>query len=115
MMADAPDTREGTSLDAPLSQAEFARLAALSRRLPLSWTASVRRRRLLLLALAAPGFLAVFTTPIHQNFFVLVAGLTAFAAALAFRRLTEGVFVRAQAAALWPPAPPALPLETPHA
>lgn len=92
-------------LEEPLQPADFERLAHLSRRLPLRWTASPRRRRLLLLGLAAPGFVAVFTTPMHQNLLVLVLGLLAFAAALIFRRRTERVFRRAEAAALWPPSP----------
>ena len=104
-------------LDAPLTPAEFDRLAGLSRRLPLRWTASPRRRRLLLLALAAPGFFAVFTTPVHQNLLVLVLGLLAFAAAMLFRSRTERFFRRAETAELWPPAPPfaAQIQETPHA
>jgi hypothetical protein len=92
-------------LEGPLTQAEFQRLARLSR-LPLAWTASVRRRRLLLLGLAGPGFLAVFATPIHQTFLVLIGGILAFVAALIFRSRSERVFVRAEAAALWPPIPP---------
>jgi len=92
-------------LDGPLTPAEFDRLARVSRRLPLRFTASPRRRRLLLLALAAPGFAAVFSTPMHQNLLVLVLGFAAVAAALLFRRRTERVFQRAEAAALWPPAP----------
>jgi hypothetical protein len=88
----------------PLTTGELRRLARLGAPLPRAWTTSVRRRRLMLLGLAAPGFLAIAATPAHQNFFVLVAGLLAFAAALVFRRLTEPVFVRAEAAALWPPA-----------
>lgn len=104
-------------LDAPLTPSEFDRLAGLSRRLPLHWTASARRRRLLLLALAAPGFFAVFTTPLHQNPLVLVLGFLAFAAAMLFRSRTERVFRRAEAAELWPPAPPfaVQTQETPHA
>ena len=59
----------------------------------------------MLLALGRPRLLGGRSaTPAHQNLFVLVAGLLAFAAALVFRRLTEPVFVRAKAAALWPPA-----------
>jgi hypothetical protein len=95
---------EVSPLAPPLSAGELRRLARLGGRLPRAWTASARRRRLMLLGLAAPGFLAVAATPAHQNFFVLFAGLLAFAAAFLFRRLTEPVFVRAEAAALWPPA-----------
>jgi hypothetical protein len=71
--------------------------------MPLAWTATARRRRLLFLGLAAPGFLGVFATPIHQNLAVLVAGFGLFGAACIFRARTERVFVRAEAAALWPP------------
>jgi hypothetical protein len=106
-----------TPLDAPLTEREFKALAQLSRWLPLPWTASARRRRLMLLAAACPGFLTVFTTPIHKDFFVLLSGLAAFAAAMVLRRRTEGVFLRAEAAAVWPPASCGLyqPQELPHA
>jgi len=90
-------------LEGPLSPAEFRRLGGLAGRMPLAWTATVRRRRLLFLGLAAPGFLAVFGAPIHQNPAVLVAGFGLFGAACLFRSRTERVFVRAEAAALWPP------------
>jgi hypothetical protein len=93
-----------TPLAPPLSAGELRRLARLGAPLPRAWTASVRRRRLMLLGLAAPGFLAIAATPAHQNFFVLVAGALVFTSAFVFRRLTEPVFVRAEAAALWPPA-----------
>jgi hypothetical protein len=69
----------------------------------LACTATPRRRRFLFLGLAAPGFLAVFGTPIHQNLAVLVAGFGLFGAARVFRGRTERVFVHAEAAALWPP------------
>jgi hypothetical protein len=92
-------------LDWPLTQAEFQRLAQLSR-LPLTWTASVKRRRVLYLGLSAPGFACVFATPLHQNLAVLVVGFVLFGAACLFRARTERVFVRAEAAALWPPIPP---------
>ena len=98
---------------APLSADELRRLS-LAARLPLAWIASPRRRRLLVLALAAPGFLLVTTTPLHRLFAVLVAGVLLFAAALVFRRRTEPVFVRAEAADLWPPPAPA-PWRGPHA
>jgi hypothetical protein len=75
-------------------------------RLPLAWTASPRRRRILLLALAAPGFVLVASTPLHQAPALLALGAVFFASALLFRRLTEPVFVRAEAAALWPPSRP---------
>jgi len=110
------DPQEG--LDPPLDEGDFRRLAGLAARLPLPWIATPRRRRLLLLALAAPGFLLVAATPWHGSLGGLVAGFVLFAAALLFRRRTEPVFVRAEAAALWPPAPDARPLhprEDPHA
>lgn len=88
---------EPSPLAPPLSAAELRRVAHFCAPLPRKWTANPRRRRLLLLGLAAPGFLAVAATPAHQNFFVLLAGLTAFAAAFVFRRLTEPMFVRAEA------------------
>ena len=100
-----PQALEDRPLDRPLDEREFRRLAALAARLPLPWTASPKRRRLLLLALAAPGFFLVATTPWHQVFALLVLGFVLFAAAIAFRRRTEPVFVHAEAAAVWPPAP----------
>ena len=96
-----------------LSAAEFADLQALVR-LFGSWVRSRRRRRLLFLALAAPGFLAVFATPLHQNLAVLAMGFLLFAAACAFRARTEPLFARAEAAALWPPNLLVHRPETPH-
>jgi hypothetical protein len=101
------------ALDLPLSAAEFAHLRWITARVPLAWTTSRRRRRLLFLGLAAPGFLAVFATPLHQTLAVLLAGFVLFAAACLFRARTERLFVRAEAAALWPPTPS--PKEPPHA
>jgi hypothetical protein len=75
------------------------------------WALTRRRRRLVFLALTAPGFLSVFTTPLHRNLAMLVVGLLLFAAACVFRALTEPVFARAEAARLWPPARPAHPQE----
>ena len=97
-----------------LSAAEFAALQVLAR-LFGSWAPSCRRRRLLFLALAAPGFFAVFATPLHQNPALLGAGLLLFAAACGFRARTEPLFARAEAAALWPPDLPLVRPETPHA
>lgn len=102
----------------PLTARELERLSWLSKRLPLDWIATIRRRRLMLLALAAPGFLAVFTTTLHHNFFVLVGGLLLFGAALLFRAISEPIFVRAEAADIWPPQaarPPRPSTEFPHA
>lgn len=78
-----------------LSARGAARLAWLNRCLPAPWIANRRRRRILFLILAAPGFLAVFGTTYHHNFFVLLAGFVLFGAAVAFRLLTEPLFVRA--------------------
>jgi len=90
-------------LEGPLSPAELRQLGGVARSLPLAWTATPRRRRFLFLGLAAPGFLAVFATPLHQDLAALLAGFGLFGAACVFRRRTERVFVRAEAAALWPP------------
>jgi len=88
----------------PLTERDLRQLLGLAGRLPLAWTTSVRRRRLLVLGLASPGFLLVTTTPVHQVFGLLILGLALFAAALLFRARTEPVFERAEAAALWPPS-----------
>ena len=80
-----------------MSPRDFARLAWLNRHLPGIWTSTRRRRRILFLALAAPGFLAVFGTTYHHNFFVMLAGFALFGAAVAFRALTEPLFVQAAA------------------
>ena len=81
----------------PMSPSAFARLAWLKRHLPGAWTASRRRRRILFLVLAAPGFLAVFGTTYHHHFFVMLAGFALFGAAVAFRALTEPLFLQAAA------------------
>ncbi|PZQ64015.1 MAG: hypothetical protein DI570_07000 [Phenylobacterium zucineum] len=101
----------------PLSERELARLTVVTRRLPSGWLLTVRRRRLTFLGLAAPGFLAVFTTTLHHNFFVLVAGFVLFGVAVLFRAVSEPLFVRAEAADLWPPEsfPPSRHREFPHA
>ena len=83
-------------------------------RLPLAMTTSPRRRRLLVLGLAAPGFVLITTAPLHRTFGLLALGTVLFAAALIFRRQTEPAFVRAEAAGHWPP-PPSEPWEIPHA
>jgi hypothetical protein len=86
----------------PLTPAQFVAFSRLSARLPARWIATPRRRRLLFLALAAPGFLAVFGTPFHRQFFLMVAGFLLFGAAVLFRVRTEPLFARADAADLWP-------------
>ena len=105
MMAPAND------LEAPLTAAEFERLGWLAARLPAAWIRNPRHRRFLFLGLAAPGFLAVFSMPLHQNLAVFAAGFLLFFAAWVFRRRTEPVFARAEAAALWPPPPSPFPKE----
>ena len=98
---------------APLSASELRRLS-LAPRLPVAWTASPRRRRLLVLGLVAPGFVLVAATPLHRTLALLILGVLLFGAALQFRRRTEPVFVRAEAADLWPP-PTLTPSRRPHA
>ena len=85
-----------------LTAAQFAALSLLTARLPARWIATRRRRRLFFLALAAPGFLAVFGTPLHRQFLLMIAGFFLFGAAIVFRVLTEPLFQRADAAELWP-------------
>jgi len=113
----APDNAPAVMSARPLSGGELALMTAVTRRFPSAWLLTVRRRRLLFLALAAPGFLAVFTTTLHHNFFVLVAGFVLFGVAALFRAVSEPLIVRAQAADLWPPEsfPPSRQREFPHA
>jgi hypothetical protein len=85
-----------------LTPAQFAALSRLSARLPARWIETPRRRRFLFLALAAPGFLAVFGTPLHHQLLLMVLGFVLFGAAVLFRALTEPLFVRADAADLGP-------------
>ncbi len=82
--------------------------AGLASRAPARWTGTRRRRRLMFLALCAPGFVAIFATPLHHNFFLLVFGIVLFAAAALLRALTEPFFERADAAGrlITSPAPP---------
>jgi hypothetical protein len=87
----------------PLTQAELAAVSALARRLPAGWIATPRRRRFLFLGLAAPGFFAVFGTPLHHQLVVMVLGFMLFGAAVVFRIRTEPLLVRADAADLLPP------------
>jgi hypothetical protein len=102
------------TLERPLSGSEFVRLQRLAR-LRRAWTRTARARRLLFLALAAPGFFAVFATPLHHQLIVLVVGLGLFAGACLFRARTEPLFQRAEAAALWPPPAARHLSEKPHA
>lgn len=85
-----------------LNEREFARFSWLTGHLPHRWIASRRSRRILFLALATPGFLAVFSTTYHHNFFLMVIGFGLFGAAVLFRSRSEPLFVRAEAASLWP-------------
>ena len=85
-----------------LTPAEFAALSRLTARLPARWIATRRRRRFLFLALAAPGFFAVFGTPFHHQLWLMVLGFLLFGAAVLVRVRTEPLFVRADAADLWP-------------
>jgi len=82
--------------------------AGLASRVPSRWSRTRRRRRLLFLALCAPGFVATFAMPLHHNFFLLVFGIVLFAAAALFRALTEPLFERADAAGpqITSPSPP---------
>ena len=86
-------------------------------RLPERWTASRRRRRLLFLALAAPGFFAVFATPLHRSVFVMFAGGVLFGAAALFRARTEPLFEQTDRAnaSLDPDPSTPKPTESPHA
>jgi hypothetical protein len=99
-----------------LTEREFALLSTLTGRLPARWIGTRRNRRLLFLALAAPGFFAVFGTIYHHSFFVMLAGFVLFGAAVLFRKRTEPIFERAEAADLWPsPDLASAPEDTPHA
>ena len=92
----------------PLPALWINAFAGLASRVPSRWSGTRRRRRLLFLALCAPGFVATFATPLHHNFFLLVFGLVLFAAAALFRALTEPLFERADAAGplVTSPSPP---------
>lgn len=98
-----------------LSARGAARLAWLRRHLPAPWIASRRRRRILFLALAAPGFLAVFGTTYHHNFFVMLAGFALFGAAVAFRAVSEPLFVWATGDDVLVPPLPSHPKDNPDA
>ena len=71
----------------------------ISAGLPGAWVSTRRRRRLLFLALAAPGFFAVFSTSLHRNLFVALVGFVLFGAAVVFRLRTEPLFEAASGAA----------------
>lgn len=99
-MAEAAQTP--VEAESPLAGRELDRLGRLVTMLPVTWIASRRRRRLLFLALSAPGFFAFFGTNYHRNFFAMFAGLVLFLGAVVFRLRTEPLFVRAEAADLLP-------------
>ena len=99
----------------PMSPKAFARLAWLNRHLPGAWTASRRRRRILFLVLAAPGFLAVFGTTYHHNFFVMLAGFVLFGAAVAFRAVSEPLFLWATGGDVLVPSLASHPKDNPDA
>jgi LPXTG-motif cell wall-anchored protein len=90
----------------PFSLAERKRPQRLSAWLPHGWIATRRRRRVFFVALAAPGFTAIFATPLHQTLWLLVLGLLLLAGAWLFRRRTEPLFARAEQAALSPATRP---------
>lgn len=96
----------------PPGSARLALLSRLAATLPKPWTATGRRRRLLFLALAAPGFFAIFATPLHRNLLIMIAGVILFAAAIVFRAHTEPLFERAGAASFSPSADPDNPTTT---
>ena len=83
-----------TTLRSALSDA----LVAWALRLPPQWTQTPRRRRLLHIALCAPGFALVFATPLHGQLVLAVLGGVLFAAAVGFRAVTEPVFAQADSA-----------------
>ena len=75
-------------------------VARLGARLPQAWISTRRRRRLLFLALAAPGFFAVFSTSLHRNLFVALVGFLLFGAAVVFRLRSEPLFEAASGVAI---------------
>ena len=91
--------------------------AWMAGRLPARWIATQRRRRLLFLALAAPGFFAVFGTALHRNLFVAIAGVVLFGLAALFRMRTEPLFEAPSTAASHPNSDPSVttPPERRHA
>ncbi len=98
-----PSPASAALTDRPdLTPRRVAAFSLLMRRLPAGWIRTVCRRRSLFLVLAAPGYLAFFGTIFHRNFFVLLAGLGLFAAALAFRAWSEPLFTRTGASDLRP-------------
>ena len=74
-------------------------VARIATRLPQGWVSTRRRRRLLFLTLAAPGFFAVFSTSLHRSLFVALVGFVLFGAAVVFRLRTEPLFEMASGVA----------------
>ena len=103
-----------TATPGPARTDVFSWVAA---RLPERWTASRRRRRLLFLALAAPGFFAVFATPLHHILPLMLAGGVLFGGAALFRTRTEPLFEQTDRAnaSLGPDPSSPKTTESPHA
>ena len=103
-----------TASPGPARTDVFSRVAA---RLPERWISSRRRRRLLFLALAAPGFFAVFATPLHHSLFHMLVGGVLFGAAVLFRARTEPLFEQTDRAnaSLGPDPSTPKTTESPHA
>ena len=95
-MMRSPIVQAGSPALRPHPLDPVARIAA---RLPQAWVSTRRRRRLLFLAFAAPGFFAVFSTSLHRNLFVALVGFVLFGAAVVFRLRTEPLFEAANGAA----------------
>jgi hypothetical protein len=106
MVAQVPAAGNAAGVSPALHSVGVSPFSRLVGRIPGRWTATRRRRRLLFLALAAPGFFAVFATPLHRNFFLMLAGFLLFAAAAVFHIRTEPLF---EAAAVTGPQPAADP------
>ena len=108
-VARVPAAGDAASVSPALDSVRVSPFSRLVGRIPAPWTATRRRRRLLFLALAAPGFFAVFATPLHRSFFLMLAGFLLFAAAAVFHARTEPLF---EAAAVSDPQPDADPSPT---
>ena len=104
-----PVAGNATGVSPALHSVRVSPFSRLVGRLPAPWTATRRRRRLLFLALAAPGFFAVFATPLHRNFFLMLAGFLLFAAAAVFHVRTEPLFEAAAVSGPQPDADPSSP------
>jgi hypothetical protein len=67
--------------------------ARVTRALPNSWRSTARRRRFLVLALAAPGFAAVAALPLHRSLWALLGGTFAIVIVCAVRALAEPILL----------------------